>query len=152
MNPNSDYDQPIVCDLTVFQVGEREQMAATVPVLFQAVQRANELNDGYAFQFPNEPGMWLSLAQFVENERQCCPFYRFVLEIEPGGGPLWLHLTGGDGVKAFMETVWNDLSGAVPKQLMRTGPSHDLDAVIAQAAPVLADVMSKAIPLSAEHP
>ena len=32
----------------------------------------------------------LVLAQFVENERPSCPFYRFTLEIELDGGPLWL--------------------------------------------------------------
>jgi len=41
----------------------------------------------------------MSLAHFVEPERQCCSFYHFVLEIEPGGGPLWLRLTGGEEVK-----------------------------------------------------
>lgn len=136
--------QPLICDLTVFPADVREQMAATVPELFQAVQEVQELSQGYAFQFPNEPGMFMSLAQFVEHERQCCPFYRFSLEAEPDGGPFWLRMTGGEEVKQFMQTVWNDLSGAVPNQLMQTGPGRDLDAVIAQTAPILAGVMGKA--------
>jgi hypothetical protein len=63
----------------------------------------------------------MALAHFVEHERQCCPFYHFALEVEPNGGPLWLRLTGGAGVKQFMTTVWANLPGAVAQQLVQTG-------------------------------
>jgi len=152
MNPNSDYDQPIVCDLTVFPAGERAQLAAAMPELFRAVQQARELPDGYAFQFPNQPGMFMALAHFVEHERQCCPFYHFALEAEPNGGPFWLRFTGSAEVKGFMQTVWKDLTQVVPMRLMKIGPDDELDEVIAQTAPVLAGAINKAIPLSAEHP
>lgn len=33
--------------------------------MFQAVQRLRELSDGYALQFPNEPGMFMTLASFL---------------------------------------------------------------------------------------
>ena len=144
MNTNINENQPIVCDLTVFPTSVREQVAATIPDLFRAVEKVQELNNGYAFQFPNEPGRFMSLAQFVEHERQCCPFYTLTLEVEPNGGPLWLRMTGGEGVKQFIDTVWNDLSGSVSKQLIQTGPGHELDEVIAQAAPVLANTLQKA--------
>ena len=35
-------------------------------------------------------------------ERLCCPFVRFRLEMEEDGGPLYLSLTGRDGVKEFL--------------------------------------------------
>lgn len=95
-------EQPIVCDLTVFSADTRAEMAANVPALFKAVQEVRELPDGYAFQFPNEPGIFMALANFVEHERQCCPFYHIVLEAAPNGGPFWLRMTGGEGVKEFM--------------------------------------------------
>jgi hypothetical protein len=88
--------------------------------------------------------MFMSLANFVEHERQCCPFYHFVLEAEPNNGPFWLCMTGGENVKEFMQTVWADLEGAAAKQLMQTGPKRDLDEAIALTAPVLADVIGKA--------
>lgn len=65
--------------------------------------------DGYGFQFPNEPGMFMQIATFVEHERQCCPFYSFALEAEPSNGPFRLRMTGGEGVKEFMEVVWSDV-------------------------------------------
>ena len=139
-------EQPIVCDLTVFSAETRAQIAANMPEMFKAVQKAQELPNGYAFQFPNEPGMFMALANFVEHERQCCPFYHFALEAERNNGRFWLRMTGGEGVKEFMQTVWTDLEGAASKQLMQTGPERDLDEVIVQSAPILADVMKKAKP------
>jgi hypothetical protein len=137
-------EQPIVCDLTVFSTDTRTQIASVVPDMFKAVQKVQELPDGYAFQFPNEPGMFMTLANFVEHERQCCPFYSFVLEAEPYGSPLWLRMKGGVEVKTFMQTAWTDLPAAVSKQLIQIGPDHDLDEVITQVAPVLADTMKRA--------
>ena len=144
MNKN----HPIACDLTVFPASVRKEFAATIPQMFRAVQQVQELSDGYAFQFPNEPTIFMTLAHFVEHERQCCPFYRFALEAEPNGGPFWLRMTGGEEVKQFMQSVWSDLQGAIASQLMHIGPGNDLNEVIAQSAPVLADTLKKAVPLS----
>ncbi len=101
---------PIACELTAIPASEREQHSATSGQIFRAAQEVVELPDGYAFHFNNEPGMFMTLASFVENERLCCPFFRFVLEVEPDGGPLWLHLTGGEGVKEFEKAMFVDLS------------------------------------------
>jgi len=142
--------QPIACDLTVFPTSVRAELAASVPDLFRAVQTVQELTNGYAFRFPNEPGLVLRVAHFIEHERQCCSFYTFGLDIEPNGGPIWLRLTGSDEVKQFIETVWRDLQGAVPNGLVQTGPGDDLADIITQAAPVLADTLEKAVPLAKE--
>src|SRR5215471_8461622 len=40
-------------------------------------------------------------AEFITLERLCCPFYDFALESEREGGPVWLTLTGREGVKEF---------------------------------------------------
>jgi hypothetical protein len=141
-------DQPIVCDLTVFSTEIREQIALTGVTMFTAVQKVQELDNGYAFQFPNKPGMFMELANFVEHERQCCAFYHFALEAEPSGGPFWLRMTGGDGVKEFVQTAWADLQGAVDNDLMKTGPRDDLDEVIAQSTPIMATVLEMAEPLA----
>ena len=53
-----------------------------------------------AFRFPAEE--YEAVAHFVARERLCCPFLRFVLEVAPERGPLWLRLTGAEGVTAFM--------------------------------------------------
>lgn len=102
-------EEPIVCDLTVFSPSTRAELVATIPGMFDAVQKVQELADGYAFQFPNEPGMFMTLANFVEHERQCCPFYHFALEAEPRGGAFWLRMTGSAQVKEYMQLAWGDL-------------------------------------------
>ena len=105
----------IACDLTVLPVSIREQTAGTMPDIFQSVQEVQELSNGYAFQFPNESGMWMSLAHFVERERQCCPFFHIALEVEPNGGPIWLRMTGDQEVKQLLAAIWHDLQETVPR-------------------------------------
>ena len=144
----SNNDQPIVCDLTVLPSSVRTQMTAVISEIFQAVQKVQELTNGYAFQFPNKPGMFMKVAQFVEHERQCCAFYQFSLEVESGGGPIWLRLMGSEGVKQFIETTFGNLPEAVSKQLIKCDPDDNLDGVIAQATPILANTLAKADPLS----
>ncbi len=40
--------------------------------------------------------------EFITAERECCPFFRFELIVEPDDGPVWLRLRGSDEVKAFV--------------------------------------------------
>lgn len=61
-----------------------------------------ELPEGYAFELPNESDVLLTASEFIINERLCCPFFDFTLEVEREGGPMWLSLKGRDGVKPFI--------------------------------------------------
>jgi hypothetical protein len=38
--------------------------------------------------------------------RQCCPFLRFAITVEPGNGPIWLEMTGPEGTKEFLATTF----------------------------------------------
>ena len=58
--------------------------------------------EGYAFELPNDPNGLRTAAEFIVNERLCCPFFGFALEIEREGGSAWLSLVGRDGVKPFI--------------------------------------------------
>jgi hypothetical protein len=80
----------------------RDRHISTTIVVFQAVQTIQELPAGYAFRLPNESTLLLKTAEFMANERLCCPFFGFNLMIEPEGGAVWLHLTGPAGVKPFI--------------------------------------------------
>src|SRR5262245_3490308 len=106
-------DLPIICDLSAVNAADRERLMAAVPELFRVVDAVHELPDGYAFRFGSAPGQLLAIAEFVEHERQCCPFYAFALEVEPAGGPLWLKMTGREGVKDFLQYAFGDVQGAV---------------------------------------
>lgn len=45
------------------------------------------------------------LSEVIELERKCCPFLRFVLTVEPAGGPLRLELSGAAGTKEFLASL-----------------------------------------------
>jgi hypothetical protein len=92
---------PLVCNLAAIPAGERQAHELLAKQLFYdpALER-HELDDGYAFQFRAD--QYPQLAAFIANERRCCPFFRFTLEVEPEQGPIWLRLTGGEGVKELL--------------------------------------------------
>lgn len=38
----------------------------------------------------------------MDNERRCCPFLAFAIELPPGEGALTLRLAGPEGVREFL--------------------------------------------------
>jgi hypothetical protein len=42
------------------------------------------------------------IGEWIENERKCCPFLDFQLNVDCDGGAVHLALTGGPGVKDFL--------------------------------------------------
>lgn len=101
---------PIACNLAA---AEQAGRADDIHVLFRHAQATRELADGYAVQFPGTI-VWASrLLDFIAAERACCPFLAFALVWEPQHGPLWLHLRGPEGTKAFLRDLLPDVSQQV---------------------------------------
>lgn len=101
MNTQDEAPQ-FACDLTALTQEQRAQHQANSLMLFAAVQTVRELDDGYAFQLPQDAAWLARAADFITLERLCCPFFAFGLEVEPHHGPIWLRLTGREGIKAFI--------------------------------------------------
>ena len=96
----------LVCELGpgVFD-SERKQRHETLTGEFVSqVEEMKELDDGYAFRVSSESASIVKLAEWVSLERLCCAFLKFALEVEPEGGPVWLRLTGGPGVKELLRS------------------------------------------------
>ena len=74
--------------------------------LMTSYQQLQELEDGYAFQFPGEPEWIQRVVAFVAEERVCCPFFTFELQYEPNLGPIWLRLRGSAEIKAILHDQW----------------------------------------------
>jgi len=91
------------CDMSAIPPASRKRHIATIKEVFGAAQAIRELRNGYAFQLPSEKGLLIKAAEFIDNERLCCPFFSFTVEVEPAGGLIWLQLTGHDGVKSFIQ-------------------------------------------------
>ena len=94
----------LACDLTAIAAEQREDYQLNAQQLFETSLETRELPNGFAFRLPSESAMIVKAAEFMALERLCCPFLNFVLEIEPDLGPLWLKLTGPEGVKQVLQT------------------------------------------------
>jgi hypothetical protein len=89
------------CDLAAIAAEQRGEHQKLARALFgEGFLERHELDDGYAWRF--EAQEYPRLVSFVANERRCCPFFRFVIDVSPANGPLWLRITGSARVKAFV--------------------------------------------------
>ena len=64
------------------------------PVLRLLKKSVRELDDGFEFEFPGDRATLQSLAEWIIQERECCPFFEITLKLEPEQGAAWLRLTG----------------------------------------------------------
>jgi hypothetical protein len=95
-------DVPLACIPEAIPATERPAHFALLARLFgEGARERRELADGYAFRF--EADALDDVARFVANERRCCPFLAFTLDLAPEGGPLWLGITGPAGTRAFLD-------------------------------------------------
>jgi len=103
MNP----DTPLVCNMDVFTSAQREAHIQTTTDLIQALQSVQEVKNGYEFTFPNETEFITKIAEFISNERLCCPFLKFTLNILSNREPLSLSLTGPIGIQEFLRAEFD---------------------------------------------
>jgi len=96
----------IACNLNAISSDRREQWIETVKQVYASVQEVQNMPDGYRFLLPTNSAMLLKVAEYISNERLCCAFLGFTVEIEPNGGTFWLRLSGGEGVKEYMRSVF----------------------------------------------
>lgn len=101
---NHPSDPVLACNMTALPKEMRPVHQARLEHLATSVQEVRELSTGYGLRLPNETDLWQTLMAFLSYERLCCPFFRFMLEIEPHQGPIWLHITGDVDVKAFLQS------------------------------------------------
>ena len=101
-------DTPLVCNMNVFTPAEREDHIQTTTKLLQTLQGIQEAQDGYQFTFPNESAIITRLAEFIVNERLCCPFLEFTLKVEPKDQPISLLLTGPEGTQEFLREEFSE--------------------------------------------
>jgi hypothetical protein len=76
-----------------------EQYVNTARQVFAAAQERRDLPDGYAFRLSEEHTTLLQVAEYLTNDRRCCPFFHYTLSIEPEARAVWLAITGPEGVK-----------------------------------------------------
>jgi len=82
---------------------QRERQRALIGLLRADAKEVRELDDGYAFRHSPDRAVLLAIAEFVTNERLCCPFFEFGITVERDGGPVWLRITGEAEAKRVLE-------------------------------------------------
>jgi hypothetical protein len=90
------------CDLKAMSKAERERYQELREHLEKAIEETKELDSGYAFRWRSEVVSLVDLAEWVDKERRCCPFFNFEIVVERERGPIWLRITGREGVKEFL--------------------------------------------------
>ena len=95
---------PFFCSLTALTVAERLHHKDLSQKLHTGVKEIRELSDGYAFRLSGERQNIAMVAEWISLERLCCPFFTFQLEIGSDPNPIWLRITGAEGVKQFMQS------------------------------------------------
>jgi hypothetical protein len=96
-------ESPFACNALALSPAERRQHFDVVGPKLRALHTGvRELPNGYEFEFGSEPATYKLLSQWMLEERSCCPFFDLSLRLDREGGPMWLRLTGRDGVKEFI--------------------------------------------------
>jgi hypothetical protein len=100
---------PIACDPSAFASSESfaAHMAEAKRLVALSRERL-ELGDGWSLRLPNDDATLLACAQWIVEERRCCPFFTFGLRSEPGADGLWLNITGPDGAKEVLRAELAD--------------------------------------------
>jgi hypothetical protein len=88
------------CNAKALSSTERARHDELTKTLAAAVKEKVELKDGYGFRLP--ASALGGAAEWISFERRCCPFFTFVLEQTRDEGPLWLRLTGSEGIKQLI--------------------------------------------------
>jgi hypothetical protein len=111
MDTHLNDNQPLACIPNAVTPEKQEYWVnEIVPKLYKSVQEIQELPNGWAWRLSGTSEILMLVAEDLNIERLCCPFVHYKLEIEPNGGPFWLHMTGGEGVKEFLRMGYESAS------------------------------------------
>ena len=99
-------EMPLACDLGAIEPRSRAgHQARAGHLLRDAALERRETPDGYYFRFHADD--FERVVEFIANERLCCPFLRFVLEVHPAKSLLSLQVNGNEQAKAILRAELN---------------------------------------------
>ena len=98
---------PIACYLTDSQLQQRRKNYLNK--IAESLIDFEELENGFSYRFPIKETVLQDLAAIIDLERKCCPFLNFKLNLEPGNDFVSLELTGAEGTKEIIKSLfdWN---------------------------------------------
>ena len=90
------------CNMGALTSAERARYKVLAEKLKAANVERKEEASGYAFRINTVEASLVDVAEWVNFEKKCCPFFDFEITLQREGGPLWLKVSGREGVKAFI--------------------------------------------------
>ena len=96
-------DLPVACTLSPEALPTRRQ--GLIAELTRRAETHEELPSGHRLSFAATDETLSIIVKAVASERHCCPFLRFQITLEPGGGPVALELTGPPGTREFLSAL-----------------------------------------------
>jgi hypothetical protein len=98
-------ESPFACDRTALTAEARKRHFDELGPRLRALHTGiREFANGYEFEFPPDPAAYRTIAEWVEGEHLCCPFFDIEIRWERERGALRLRLTGREGVKQFIRS------------------------------------------------
>ena len=96
---------PIACNLDVFSKEDSKRHETLLNEVLAALRIVREVEDGYAVSFSSSE--FLTIAEWISLEKQCCHFLSFQIAFFGGDEPLRLTLSGPKGTREFLTTFFN---------------------------------------------
>jgi hypothetical protein len=105
------------------------------------VRSVVDIQNGYALDFgpagdpdsPETAALLKSLGEFISQERSCCPFFDYSLQVTRDGGPVVLSFWGSDAAKPIADEVARAIeSASVAGAETKTSASRPGSAPVAQ--------------------
>jgi hypothetical protein len=98
---------PIACSLTDTELRERER--TVLQKAAAGLLEVRELENGFSYRFPAEDAWLHQLTDIINLERKRCAFLSFKLVVESDSDSFWLNLTGPEGTKETLKSLfeWN---------------------------------------------
>jgi len=100
------FETPIACRLDAIAAGDHARYNELRQMLAAAAIGKCELPNGIEVQISTRRMALAQLAEWISFERKCCPFLDFRIDVAPESGPVWVSLTGREGVKEFLAHVF----------------------------------------------
>ena len=100
---------PLACVPSAIPESERAAHFELLARIGAKSRDKRKVSEGYAYRLDSED--FDDLVRWIANERRCCPFLRFTVDLEPDAGPIWVRLTGPLGTQEFLDVEFPQMGG-----------------------------------------
>lgn len=106
MKETTKAEQPLTCKLTSDELVQRE--AQLKKEIFSKIKKTRELEDGFEFEFHEDAAFSSRLVEFINLERDCCPFFTFTLTFEPQAGAVKVKIGNSKEIREMIKSELED--------------------------------------------